>query len=725
MEPDDHAQLELGHVLFMDLVGFSKLLVDEQSALAQKLNGIVRNTDQFRAAEAADKLFRLPTGDGMILAFFNGPEAPVRCAVEIARALKKYPEMDLRMGVHSGPVHRISDVNDRSNLAGAGVNIAQRVMDCGDAGHILLSRRAAEDLEQHSKWKPHLQDLGECEVKHGLRVDVVNLWTGEVGNPVPPAKFAAAAAAADAKTSAANRALLVRRRKIIFLVGFVLALLVLAVGLWQSAQRKSAVIAGISSLAVKPLDNFSEDPSKNYFADGMTEELTTKLSEIGALKTVISRSSMMKYKGSSKSPSEIAREVKVGAIVAGSVKLSGSEATITVELIDAATETVLLRREYPRQVANIVQLQNEVALAIANAISVKLTPNEEARLTGGRIVKPEAYESYLQGKSIMSETENAENVDAGIALLQKAVLLDDKFAEAHAALAVAYHEKAYFFSAGDEKLDGKAEAELAKALELDPDLPAAHVARADLLWRPSAGFPHEEAILEIRRALAVAPNFSDAHFLLGVICFHVGLIEEARQEFKRMEELLPNSPDGKAHLGLIALFQGRYAEAAAALQANLPGIPRSFGEYNIACALLYSGDVNAARTRIESIKEKFEDEGGLLMATRALLLAVAGDKKAAHEKIDEALKAGQGFGHFHHTTYAVASAFAILNEPDSAMKWLTYTAENGYPNLAWFQRDPNLETLRKDPRFAELIQKMKPRFERLKTLAAGSTLAPQ
>jgi TolB-like protein/class 3 adenylate cyclase len=714
MEPDDTAQLELGHVLFMDIVGFSKLLVDQQSEIARRLNQVVRNSDQFRAAEAADKLFRLPTGDGMILTFFNSPEAPVRCAVEIARALKKYPEMGLRMGVHSGPVHKISDVNDRSNLAGAGVNIAQRVMDCGDAGHILLSRRAAEDLEQHSKWKPHLQDLGECEVKHGLRVDVVNLWTGEVGNPVPPAKFAAAAAA---KTSAANRALLIRRRKVIFLVGSVLALLALAVGLWQSAQRKSAVVMEISSLAVKPLDNFSGDPSKNYFADGMTEELTTKLSEIGALKTVISRSTMMKYKGSSKSPSEIAHEVKVGAIVAGSVKLSGSEAQINIELIDAASETVLLRREYPRRVANIVQLQNEVALAIANAISLKLTPNEQARLTGGRVVNPEAYESYLQGNSVIRDTDNAENLDAGIALLEKAVLLDEKFAEAYAALADAYHEKAYFFSAGDEELDRRAEVALAKALELDPDLPAAHVVRAELLWRPSAGFSHEKAILEVRRALAVAPNFSDAHFLLGVICFHVGLIDEARQEFIKMEQLLPNSPEEKAHLGLIALFQGRYDEAAAALQANLSGIPRSFGEYNIACAFLYSGDVNAARTRIENIKEKLEDDGGLLIATRALLLAVAGDKKGAHEKIDEALKTGQGFGHFHHTTYAVASTFAIMNEPDSAMKWLNYTAENGYPNLTWFERDPNLDKLRKNPGFIEFLEKLRPRFERLKALA--------
>ena len=201
-EPETDPELEIGHVLFMDIVGFSKLLVDKQSEASRRLNQIVRNTDQFRAAETEDKLFRLPTGDGMVLVFFNSPEAPARCAVEIARALKDGADFGLRMGIHSGPVHKISDVNDRSNLAGGGINIAQRVMDCGDAGHILLSQRVAEDLEQHSKWRPHLQDLGECEVKHGMRVNVVNLYTDEVGNSAVPEKVARAKQEQDAAVGA-------------------------------------------------------------------------------------------------------------------------------------------------------------------------------------------------------------------------------------------------------------------------------------------------------------------------------------------------------------------------------------------------------------------------------------------------------------------------------------------------------------------------------------------
>src|ERR1700732_3041091 len=182
-------QLEIAHVLFMDVVGFSKLLINDQSEILEQLNQLVRATPPFREAEAAGKLIRLSTGDGMALVFSNSAEAPVECALEISKALKMYPQIQLRMGVHSGPVNAVSDVNDRSNVTGAGINVAHRVMDCGDAGHILLSRHVAEDLEQYRQWQPCLHDLGECEVKHGARVHVFNLYTDGVGNPEVPEKF--------------------------------------------------------------------------------------------------------------------------------------------------------------------------------------------------------------------------------------------------------------------------------------------------------------------------------------------------------------------------------------------------------------------------------------------------------------------------------------------------------------------------------------------------------
>src|SRR5436190_8722776 len=181
-------RLEIAHVLFIDIVDYSKLSTTEQSTQIQKLREIVRNTESFRTAEAEGKLLRLPTGDGGALVFRN-LEAPVLCAVEIAKALRNHPDLRVRMGIHSGPVNEVTDLNEQVNIAGAGINIAQRVMDCGDAGHILVSKHAAEDLEQYDQWQPYLHDLGECEAKHGERLHVVNLYNDEIGNPAVPVKF--------------------------------------------------------------------------------------------------------------------------------------------------------------------------------------------------------------------------------------------------------------------------------------------------------------------------------------------------------------------------------------------------------------------------------------------------------------------------------------------------------------------------------------------------------
>ena len=182
-------QLEIAHVLFIDIVGYSKLLITEQSELLRRLSDVVRETEQFRSAEAEGKLVRLPTGDGMALVFRNSPEAPAQCALGLSKTLKAHPELSVRMGIHSGPVNEVADVNARPNITGAGINVAQRVMDCGDAGHILVSKRVADDLEQYRQWRSHLHDLGECEVKHGVRVHVVNLYTEELGNPNVPEKL--------------------------------------------------------------------------------------------------------------------------------------------------------------------------------------------------------------------------------------------------------------------------------------------------------------------------------------------------------------------------------------------------------------------------------------------------------------------------------------------------------------------------------------------------------
>src|SRR2546429_2469785 len=303
-------QVEIGHVLFMDVVGYSKLLLDEQRDLQQQLTQIVRDTEQVRNAEAAGRLIRIPAGDGMALVFFNSPETPVRCAIEIAKKLKEHPELRLRMGIHSGPVNEVRDVNDRANVAGAGINIAQRVMDCGDAGHILLSRHVADDLKHYRQWQPQLHDLGECAVKHGERVNVVNLYSGELGNPQLPEKFRRGRRwkmLPPRSTSGPVGGAAIGRWAFIAVAVAVIVSGVVGVPLFfywvwiimenaslsKSSPFPASAIPG-KSIAVLPFENRSDEKQNAYFADGVQNEILTDLAKIADLR-VISRTSVMQY----------------------------------------------------------------------------------------------------------------------------------------------------------------------------------------------------------------------------------------------------------------------------------------------------------------------------------------------------------------------------------------------------------------------------------------------
>src|SRR4029077_6087427 len=290
-------QLEIAHVLFIDIVGYSKLSISDQHAAVEELTRIVRASEQFQRAEAASRLTRIPTGDGMVLVFYTSPEAPVQCAVEISRSLKERPRLHLRMGIHSGPVSGVVDVNERANLTGAGINIAKRVMDCGDAGHILVSKHVAEDLGEYEEWRPLLHDLGTCKVKHGMQVAIVNLWSDDVGNRQLPQKFQA-----------------FRKHRARMRWAEVAAALFLLVGiaagfvLVSKRSARSTSIVPEKSIAVLPFENRSEEKANAYFADGIQDEILTRLSKIADLK-VISRTSTQHYKSVPENLPEIARQL--------------------------------------------------------------------------------------------------------------------------------------------------------------------------------------------------------------------------------------------------------------------------------------------------------------------------------------------------------------------------------------------------------------------------------
>src|SRR6266516_2774988 len=289
-------KLEIGHVLFIDVVGYSQLLITQQSEHLETLRKIVRATAQFQAAEAEGKLLRLPTGDGGAIVFRTTPEVPVLCALEISKELKKHPELRVRMGIHSGPVNAITDLNEQANIAGAGINIAKRVMDCGEAGHILLSKHVAEDLEQDPQWRSLLHELGDCEVKHGVRVGLVNLYGDGIGTPEVPKKLQVLKHRTRTRWTAIATALAL-------LAGIIAALVIVS-----KKSPKSTSTISVKSIAVLPFENRSEDKANAYFADGIQDEILTRLSKIADLK-VISRTSTQHYKSAPENLPEIAKQL--------------------------------------------------------------------------------------------------------------------------------------------------------------------------------------------------------------------------------------------------------------------------------------------------------------------------------------------------------------------------------------------------------------------------------
>src|SRR5689334_15469250 len=326
-EAKKEIQLEIGHVLFIDIVNYSKLLITEQSEQIQKLKEIVRGTEQVRVAEAEGKLLRLPTGDGGALVFRTSLEAPVSCAIEISKAVKSQPELKIRMGIHSGPVNEITDLNAQANIAGAGINIAQRVMDCGDAGHILLSQHVADDLEQYPRWRAYLHELGECKVKHGVRLGIVNLYRNGAGNPQLPKKFKALRKRHAAIRWAAVAATLL-----------MLAAIVGGVAIFSRSRERSMLGGAEKSIAVLPFENLSEDKANAFFASGIQDEILVRLAKIGDLK-VISRTSTEQYQSKPANLREIAKQLGVTNILEGSVQRIENRVHINVQLIRAATDT--------------------------------------------------------------------------------------------------------------------------------------------------------------------------------------------------------------------------------------------------------------------------------------------------------------------------------------------------------------------------------------------------
>src|SRR3989442_1014373 len=524
-------RLEIAHVLFIDIVGYSKLLTDEQSEALQELNQIVRNAEAALEALAADRLTILPTGDGMALVFAGSVEEPVECALQISRALRAQPSLPVRMGIHSGPIHHVKDANERENIAGVGINIAQRVMDCGDAGHILVSKRIADDLAQQRRWQPYLHELGDVEVKHGVVVSLVNLYAETIGNPTPPTRLGKARGNIPGSRVGTRKALSPLARAILTVAVLLLVLAIMSVIFAPAIMRtldqrrlatlpqptatalpsladtiKSAVAKQITdelqgelsrkknaavqpaptgsaipekSIAVLPFDNLSRDPDNAYFCEGVQDEILTRLAKVADLK-VVSRTSTQHFKSTPDNLPQIAKQLGVAHILEGSVQKSNDQVRVNVQLINALTDAHLWADTYDRKLTDIFAVESDIAKTIADTLQARLTGSEKTAIAKVPTANPEAYELYLKGRFFWNKRTGTDLLKA-IGYFDQAISKDPNYALAYAGLADSYLLLPAFGAASPQDSIPQAKAAAKHALELDDSLAEAHASSGRIL----------------------------------------------------------------------------------------------------------------------------------------------------------------------------------------------------------------------------------------------------
>jgi TolB-like protein/Flp pilus assembly protein TadD len=681
--------LEIGHVLFIDIVGYSKLLNEEQKERLNQLTEIVLATAQVRAS-TDEQLVRLPTGDGMALVFRRSAEEPARCALEIAEALLKHPELSMRMGIHSGPVNEVTDVSGRTNIAGAGINMAQRVMDCGDAGHILLSQRVADDLVHSRQWAPRLHDLGDCEVKHGVRLHLVNLYAEPLGNAAIPKKI---------QQGRVKRA---RRSSVRGIAALVLvALLVAAAAYYLTARRATTKAIPEKSIAVLPMVNSTGDAANEYFSDGMSEEFISTLSQLHELK-VIGRSSSFQFKGKTGDDKSIGKKLGVAYLLEGSVRKSADRVRIAVALVKASEGANVWSETYDRELKDIFAVQSEIAGAVAKQLKVALLGSNGQSAQLATAATPsnqnfEAYNALLQGNFYFYR-DTADDTRKAIDYYEEAIRLDPRYALAHAKLSSAADTLAYNYVVPVQEREeaiAKAHASARSALDLAPNLPEAHSAQGTVLQTLDLNLVAAEA--EFRRAVELGPQNASALANLSSLLADLGRLDEAITLRQRVIEIDPLRASFHQGLALDLIPLGRYDEAEAALRKAIELQPQAAICYSrLAVIQILRGKPGAA---VELAKQETDP------FWRTYALALAQFANGAHSEADAALKKlidedADSSGS------QIAEVYALRKEPEKMFEWLehAWTTHDGGVNE--ILNDPFLLAYKDDPRFIAFAQKI-------------------
>ena len=608
----------------------------------------MRGTEQFRIAEAEGKLLRLPTGDGGAIVFRTSPEAPVLCALEISKELKNHPELRVRLGIHSGPVNEVTDLNEQANIAGAGINIAQRVMDCGDAGHILISRHVADDLKHYSRWRPYLHEIGECKVKHGEIISLVNFYTEELGNPQRPGNIRGAAPA--------------------------------------------------KSVAVLPFVNMSADKHDEYLSDGMTEELINALARIPGLR-VPGRTSCFAFKG--KSEADIFRKVgdqlHVDTVLEGSVRKAGEKLRVTAQLINVSDGYHLWSEDYDGDVRDIFTFQSNVAQRVVEALQIKLGVEAARALAKKPTENPEAHRLYLLGRYEFGKYSEA-GWTSSIRYYEQALKLDPNYALAYCGLADTYAYMGGVVMPSKEAV-AKEKEFAQRAIQLEPQLAEAHLSLACAL---AGAFDWRNAQVEFDRAIELNPNLAWAYEIYAWFLGGLGRLDEAIAKDKKAIELDPLNSFFQAALAYFLYHARRYDDAIVQIRRTLELDPTStLAHHLLGCCLLWKGDTAGAIAEFQ--RSKIMVAGAWYQGLLGYAYAISGDRPKAEQILRELEEMAK---HQYVSSTAFADIHLGLGEKEKALDWLHKSYEDQESACWYLKVDPIYDSVRNEPRFQAILKKV-------------------